>query len=989
MNSRPMSGRWIWNEGEGGGKNRYVYFRKRFTLSAVPRAASIRLSADSRYLLYVNGGEVGRGPARSDRRWQCVDVWDLSGHLRAGENVLAVLVHHYGEWTFAYMLGRGGLIADLTIQGADGTGRSFGTDDSWRVRAADGWSRDVPRMNAQLGFPEVLDARLGCAGWNELTYDDAAWEPATVLGPAGMEPWPSLVPREIPPMREEQVRPVRVIASGEVGEAVMGHYVNLSKLVWSEAHGVAYLAASLWSPRDIETEIHAGSQDAIRLWVNGELCISNCVERDPAPDQEIARIRLTAGHNSLLAKIVQGEGQWHFYLRCEGEGSSLLKWSDARSREVPPVESPAPWMVVGPFSSRSLAHGFEETYPPERGTNFDERYQGQGGKEIAWRSAGETAESPLPSVIMGREKRFPDRGKAIGNPSGLLTPGPPALFPPESDMGKYIVIDFGKEVSGYPVIEIDHAAGGEILDIGYAEALQKISGEVVSPASGDDGIVNPDRAGVHYADRYICRPGRQRFQTFEKRAFRYLQIDIRKRTDVLALGPVSLISSGYPVEYRGSFSCSDPLLTRIWEIGRETLRLTMEDAYIDCPWRERGQWWGDALIQARANYYVFGDLALIRQGLKQIAQSQTADGLTHGVYPTDWADGVVPTFTLLWVISLGEYLEFSGDRELAVSLLPAVSRALSWFEKFRGSHGLLRDVPGWLFVDWADVPTSGESTAVNALYHGALMTAGSLERLTGSRAAGDEHIAKAERVRTGMREFLWDDAADCFRDTWEDGISGSGVSEQSNCWSVVFGACSKGDMDRVAGALFADGRARVHAATPYFSAFVLDAMASGGRHGEAIDYIRSRWGTMLAWGATTWWEYWEPRGSLCHGWSTAPSSFLPAEILGVKPGAPGWETIVLEPHTAGLSWARGEVPTPHGRIVVEWNSGEVFALRFIVPSPCEVIIPVAGSGELRVTRADGSVPPYHQDIPGIPGRVRVEFPEPGEYFISEGSRACN
>jgi hypothetical protein len=980
MTSISLGGNWIWNGSGVGEKNAYHYFSKRFLLSAVPQVATIRLSADSRYVLYVNGEEVGRGPARSDRRWQCVDAWDVSALCRKGENIIAVLVHHYGEWTFAYMLGRGGLIAEMDMRFGDGTRLSFGTDGSWRTRSADAWSRDVPRMDLQLGFPEVYDARKEPPGWNIDPGDD--WEPATVLGPAGMEPWPRLVPRDIPSMKEEEVRPARIIASGDVGEAVMGHYINLTKLIWSPSHGVAYLAASLWSPHAMETEIHAGSQDAIRLWLNGELCISQCVERDPAPDQEIVRVRLSAGWNSLLAKIVQGEGQWHFYLRCEGSEAPLLKWSDTASGSEPAVNSTAPWRVVGPFASSGLTGGFATPYPPELHMNFSDRYPQSGGQELVWRSAGDTAERPIPSVVMGREKRLPGRGSGAENLPGLLGPGPPAVFPAGGGAGRYVVIDFGKEVNGYPVIDIEKAAGGETLDIGYAEVLQKPSGDVVSPASGDEGLVNPDRCGVHYADRYICRPGKQRFRTFEKRAFRYLQMDIRDQGEALRLGPVSLISSGYPVERRGSFSCSDPLLTRIWETSAETLRLTMEDAYIDCPWRERGQWWGDALIQARTNYYAFGDTALIRRGLRLIAQSQSADGLTRGVSPTDWPDAVLPTYTLLWVISLGEYFEYTGDRELVASLLPAVSGALSWFERFRGVHDLLRDVPGWLFVDWADVPTSGESTAVNALYHGALTTAAALERLAGSPAAGDAYSAKAETLRARMREFFWDDTSGSFRDAWSPADSGNGAGEHANCWSVVFGGCSRGETDRVAVALFVNGQVRVRSATPYFSAFVLETMARGGMHEKALNEIRTRWGAMLAWGATTWWEYWEPRGSLCHGWSTAPGSFLPAEILGVKPGAPGWESIVIEPHPAGLVWAKGEVPTPRGEIDVAWEAGDAFVLRLVVPAPCEVILPADRDEEVQVTGGDGSVARHKMDLVPSSGRRRIRIPEPGEYRIN-------
>lgn len=48
-------------------------FRRTVELASVPDEAPARLTADSRYVLLVNGAEVGRGPARSQPRRQRFD----------------------------------------------------------------------------------------------------------------------------------------------------------------------------------------------------------------------------------------------------------------------------------------------------------------------------------------------------------------------------------------------------------------------------------------------------------------------------------------------------------------------------------------------------------------------------------------------------------------------------------------------------------------------------------------------------------------------------------------------------------------------------------------------------------------------------------------------------------------------------------------------------------------------------------------------------
>lgn len=932
--------KWIWCAGEERPKNFYLYVRKSFTVESKVTSAFIGLAADSRYYLFVNGTRVARGPTRCDRRWQYYDEWDIAPHLQTGRNVIAALVHHYGEWTFSYMLGRAEFLAEADIKCADGKTVLLATDDSWRVLPAEAWERNLPRMSIQLDFPEIYDARKEVEGWNRQDFDDSRWPLATVLGPVGMEPWPNLVPRDIPAMMETPLQAERVIDLGEVGKATAGYYVDLLRVIWNPDNAVGYLATYVWSPSNGDSEIHAGSQEAIKLWVNDDLVISHLTTRGPAPDQEIVPVHLHKGWNSVLAKIVQGRGQWHFYFRIEGKASNALVYSAEKLGDPKEANQVKPWRLIAPFDSADVAAGFETPFPPEREIDFTKKYPGKNGKEIGWISAGVTQELMLTSVVMSREPRLPLKDAHVENPQGFVKPKSPAIFYPTVEHGCYAVIDFGKEVTGHPTIEIEEARGGEIIDLGYGEILQTPQGEVISPASGQIGIVNADRDGVHYADRYICKPGKQVFQTFDKRAFRHLQIDVRNLTHPLKVGPASILFSTYPVEYKGSFECSDPLLNRIWEVGRWTVQLNMEDAYTDCPWRERGQWWGDARIQALVNYYAFGDLKLMTKGLRQIAQSQNEEGLTWGVYPTDWPGGLLPTFTLIWICSLHDYYFFSKDGDLVRELFPTVDRALKFFERRLSEHDLLRDLPYWVFVDWADVETRGESASINALYHGALLLAAGLADTIGEIGRAKHHRGLAERVQSAMKTHLWDDSISAYRDAIIEGKVLDKVSEQANTWAIVFDVPQPDKFSPIIESVFDPQNDVVRAGLPYFSFYILSAFARAGDYDRALTYIRTNWKRMLDWGATTWWEKWEPTWSFCHGWSAAPTYFLPAEILGVKPAKPGWEEILIHPHPVDLQWATGVVPTPVGNVSVEWKSEKTFEMTVKIPTRARIAVPI-------------------------------------------------
>ncbi|MCI0690489.1 alpha-L-rhamnosidase N-terminal domain-containing protein [candidate division KSB1 bacterium] len=131
-------------------RNFYLYLRKTFVLPAKARSAHVLVSADSRYQFFVNGTFVNRGPVRCDRRWQSYDEWDITKYLRSGKNAIAALVHHYGEWTFSYMLRRGGFICQADIVLTNGETLQLQTDDTWKVMPASSWEPLTPRLSIPI-----------------------------------------------------------------------------------------------------------------------------------------------------------------------------------------------------------------------------------------------------------------------------------------------------------------------------------------------------------------------------------------------------------------------------------------------------------------------------------------------------------------------------------------------------------------------------------------------------------------------------------------------------------------------------------------------------------------------------------------------------------------------------------------------------------------------------------------------------------------------
>src|SRR5688500_16412394 len=157
-------------------------FRTTFDVEVLPAEVPTSLTADSRYVLWVNGREVGRGPARSQPFRQRYDSHDLAPYLVPGANVVAILVTYYGEATSFWQPAPAGASTDavLVFEARLGDGE-LGSDDQWRAQRSAAWSL-APRAGGLAGVPvEICDARRIPPGWRETGFDDSGWSQAAVI----------------------------------------------------------------------------------------------------------------------------------------------------------------------------------------------------------------------------------------------------------------------------------------------------------------------------------------------------------------------------------------------------------------------------------------------------------------------------------------------------------------------------------------------------------------------------------------------------------------------------------------------------------------------------------------------------------------------------------------------------------------------------------------------------------------------------------------
>ena len=214
---------------------------------------------------------------------------------------------------------------------------------------------------------------------------------------------------------------------------------------------------------------------------------------------------------------------------------------------------------------------------------------------------------PIPPMDLQPERFEAVRiSEGVKVPAGFLKTKTSLAIPANSKVR--LLLDNGKLTTGYLSLLFSRGKNAEIA-IAYAEALYegKEQGTTKSyslPAKGNRDKVEGKRF-IGYEDKVIADGGEGRdFTTLWWRTWRYVDLTISTADEPLVLEDVYGTFSAYP--FRSEITFSAPgrdELNKMLEIGWHTARLCANETYMDCPYYEQLQYFGDTRIQAMITLY--------------------------------------------------------------------------------------------------------------------------------------------------------------------------------------------------------------------------------------------------------------------------------------------------------------------------------------------------------------------------------------------------
>ncbi|APH45974.1 alpha-L-rhamnosidase [Microbacterium sp. 1.5R] len=593
---------------------------------------------------------------------------------------------------------------------------------------------------------------------------------------------------------------------------------------------------------------------------------------------------------------------------------------------------------------------------------------------------------------------------AVDGPSISWSPAPPMRVVETRDVvsanrvdDDTWVLDFGQNASGWV----------RLTDLGPAGTRTVIDyGEYVSPG-GDLSTAHldstkpgePDVVFVQH-DEVVSAGG---VEVFEPRhtvhGFQYARV----RREAAPFDPATAQMRVVQTDLRrtASFESSDPDLNRLHEIADWSFRGNAVDVPTDCPTRERLAWTGDYQVFAPTAARLYDVLGFTRKWLRSVRDDQLDDGRVANFSPdgrriklklddqfammtgsSGWGDAI--TF-VPW-----EMYEAYGDAQVLQENWDAMVRWVEWV------LGAARANRHHSRIERSAEPMPHEEYVWDGTFHWGEWTEPVAKAEDGSRLdpiktnpmawfmadkgeVGTAYLYRSSRILADAAAVLgrvdesakYAAIADRVLDAWRtEFVVGEGRTVQDTQAAYVralsFGLMPESLRPAAARRLVELIRdAGTHLGTGFLSTGdLLPILADSGHADVAYDLLLQRsapsWMYMIDRGATTVWEDWEgiddegiAHESLNHYSKGAVIRFLHTHTLGLRqdPESIAWESFTIAPLPGGgVTWAKGHLDSPQGRIRVEWRiERDRLVIEADIPTGTRATI-VFPDGTTRVAR---------------------------------------
>jgi alpha-L-rhamnosidase len=517
----------------------------------------------------------------------------------------------------------------------------------------------------------------------------------------------------------------------------------------------------------------------------------------------------------------------------------------------------------------------------------------------------------------------------------------------EPQSGRW-VFDLGQNMVGVVRLSVSAPAGTEVT-LRHAEML-----------NSDGTLYTNNLRGAPSVDHYTCDGnGVEIWQpAFTFHGFRY--VEVSGLTNDPGTNAVTGIVLGSATPQTGWFACSDPRVNQLESNIQWGQRGNYLSIPTDCPQRdERLGWMGDAQVFVRTATYDSDVAAFFTKWLTDVDDGQSPSGAFGDVSPNTMSGKGTPGWGDAGVICPWTIYEAYGDKRLLEQHLPAMIR---WI-KFLRSHSkdLIRDQDrGSDYGDWLSINADTPKDLIGTAYfaYSTHLVAQACAALGRSRDAARYEQLFQDIKAAFIKRFV---AAD-----------GHVTGETQTAYDLALKFDLLPDGLRAQAAQYLEDNIKGngwHLSTGFLGVgYLLPVLAQADKTEAAYRLLLQdtypSWLFPVEHGATTIWERWDgwtPQkgfqdpgmNSFNHYSLGSCGEFLYADIGGIRPASPGYQTILIDPVIGqGLDWAKTSFESIHGLIATDWKmTGDQLTLQVTVPANTRATVCLPATDVATVTES--------------------------------------
>ncbi len=444
-----------------------------------------------------------------------------------------------------------------------------------------------------------------------------------------------------------------------------------------------------------------------------------------------------------------------------------------------------------------------------------------------------------------------------------------------------------------------------------------------------------------------------------------------------------------------SFSSSDTVLNRVWDLCKYSMKATTFAGYYVDGDRERIPYEADSYLNQLSHYAVDNEYAIARKTIEYFFVSKPT-------WPTEWQLHVA-------MMMYQDYM-YTGNTELIEKYYERLkSKTLMALEVedgfisiesenhnnelmsqlgFSDSTQRLKDI-----VDWPppsknfggfNKPQQGEqdgyvfkriNTVVNGFYYHNMIIMAKFARILQKPDEALDFDLRAARVKKSINEQLYDQK----KGYYVDGVGTDHASLHANMILLAFDVVPESRMASVVAFV----KSRGMACSVYASQYLMEALYKAGEGDYALSLMAAThdrsWYNMIKIGSTMTLEAWDMKYKVNadwnHAWGATPGNIIARGMWGINPIEPGFEIVKIKPQMGTLSKNALKFPTIRGAIIAEYDRKMKYdEYRITIPSNMVGVFDVEHFSNKEITLNGALVNPQFSSVRLLPGvnKIMVE-----------------